>query len=257
MLRKIFFRLFGEMAFFSYLWGVIKVFKQAQMSKTVKTLLLSLLAALVAGCSCSEKEGGGEEAGYQGVDTVPMLIMQIQKCSRLYTTELKVHKIVTHDDVVKLQGQVLKQNIDIKLPVGDRKVAIPIDATLKAYIDFSDFSERNIERTADGKITILLPDPKVEMTSSKVNQKEILSFVGIVRSGFTDAEMTRYEQQGREAIIQSIPRLGITEMAKASATRTLVPMIRQMGYREEDITVAFRKEFKPYDIRKFLEVKSE
>ena len=186
-----------------------------------------------------------------------MLIQQIQKCARLYTTEMKVHKIVTHDDVVRLQGSLLKQNVNIKLPVGDRKVAIPIDATLKAYIDFSDFSERNIERSGDGKITILLPDPKVELTSSKVDQHQIRSFVGLIRGGFTDAEMTRYEQQGREAIIQSIPRLGIVEMARESAARTLVPMLQQMGYREEDVTVAFRHEFKPYDIRKFLEVRSE
>ena len=46
-------------------------------------------------------------------------------------------------------------------------------------------------------------------------------------------------------------------MARESAARTLVPMLQQMGYREEDVTVAFRHEFKPYDIRKFLEVKSE
>jgi len=227
-----------------------------------KTRLLTLSAAsllLLTGCACSEEEERQQEAAttYQSIDTVPMLIMQVQKCARLYTTEYKVHKIVTHDDVVRLQGSLLKQNVDIKLPVGDRKVAIPIDATLKAYIDFSEFSERNIERTADGKITILLPDPKVEMTSSKVNQQQIRSFVGLIRGGFTDAEMTRYEQQGREAIIQSIPRMGIVEMARESAARTLAPMLRQMGYREEDITVAFRHEFKPYDIRKFLEVRSE
>ncbi len=227
------------------------------MAKTVKTILLLALMAIAAGCTGSDGEGQQEQSAYQGIDTVPMLITQIKKCSRLYTTEMKVHKIVTHDDVVKLQGKLLKQNIDIKLPMGERKVAIPIDATLKAYIDFSDFSERNIERTADGKITILLPDPRVELTSSKVNQQEIRSFVGIVRSRFSDEELTRYEQQGREAIIQSIPRLGIVDMAKASAAHALVPIIRQMGYREEDITVAYRKDFKSFDISKFLEMRNE
>ena len=226
------------------------------MAKTVKTILLLALMAIAAGCTGSDGEGQQEQTAYQGIDTVPMLITQIKKCSRLYTTEMKVHKIVTHDDVVKLQGKLLKQNIDIKLPMGERKVAIPIDATLKAYIDFSDFSERNIERTADGKITILLPDPRVELTSSKVNQQEIRSFVGIVRSRFSDEELTRYEQQGREAIIQSIPRLGIVDMAKASAAHALVPIIRQMGYREEDITVAYRKDFKSFDISRFIEVRS-
>ena len=223
------------------------------MGKTKKIVSLLAVILLCGGCSCSGNAPDEKSYSYQSIDTVPMLIMQIQKCSRLYTTEYKVHKIVTHDDVVRLQGSLLKQSINIRLPLGDRKVAIPIDATLKAYIDFSDFSEANIERQGEN-ITILLPDPKVELTSSKVNQKEIRSYVGLMRAGFSDEEMSNYEQQGREAIIQSIPQLGIVEMAKENAARALVPLLQQMGYREENITIAFRKEFKPYDIRRFLEI---
>ena len=215
---------------------------------------LCIAIAVATGISACRKEADSQQlTDYQSIDTVPMLIMQIQKCSRLYTTEYKVHKIVTHDDVVKLRGNLLKQNINIQLPLGDRKVAIPMDATLKAYIDFSGFTERNIERDSN-KITVLLPDPKVELTSTKINQKEIRSYVGLVRAGFSDEEMTRYEQQGREAIIQSIPQLGLVEMARESAARTLIPLIQQMGYREEDITIAYRKEFRPFDVRKYLEV---
>ena len=225
------------------------------MGKISRTTSFISLILLLAGCSGSGDMPDKKPISYQSIDTVPMLIMQIQKCSRLYTTEYKVHKIVTHDDVVRLQGSLLKQNIDIKLPLGDRKVAIPIDATLKAYIDFSNFSEANVERDGS-KITILLPDPKVELTSSKVNQQEIRSYVGLMRAGFTDEEMTNYERQGREAIVQGIPQLGIVDMARANAARALVPLIQQLGYREEDITIAFRKEFKPYDIRKFLEVRN-
>ena len=225
------------------------------MGKTSQIVSFLTTILLLAGCSCSGDAPDKKPVVYQSIDTVPMLVMQIQKCSRLYTTEYKVHKIVTHDDVVRLQGSLLKQNINIRLPLGDRKVAIPIDATLKAYIDFSDFSEANIERDGN-KITILLPDPKVELTSSKVNQDEIRSYVGLMRAGFTDAEMSSYEQQGREAIIQSVPGLGIVDMARANAARALVPLIQQLGYREEDITIAFRKTFKPYDIRKFIEVRN-
>ena len=42
----------------------------------------------------------------------------------------------------------------------NRKVAIPMDATLKAYVDFSGFSAKNVNRQGD-KIEIILPDPKV------------------------------------------------------------------------------------------------
>ena len=205
------------------------------------------------GCSCAGDDNGQSEATvYQSIDTVPMLVMQIQQCARLYTTEYKVHKIVTHDDVVRLRGSLLKQDINIRLPLGDRKVAIPIDATLKAYIDFSNFTEANIERNGE-RLTIILPDPRVELTSSKVNQQEIRSYVGLVRAGFTDAELSAYEHQGREAIIQSIPQLGVIDAARANAARALVPMLVKMGYREQDVTIAFRRDFNPFNIRKLLE----
>ena len=105
-------------------------------------------------------------------------MVQVQKCSKLYTTEYHIHKIVTHHDVLRLKGSLLTKDIDIPLPLGERKIAIPMDATLKGYIDFSDFSEDNIERNGE-RITILLPDPKVVMTSSKINQKEVREYVRI------------------------------------------------------------------------------
>ena len=204
-------------------------------------------------CACSEgKEQQTEQTTYQSIDTVPMLVMQVQKCSKLYTSEFKVHKIVTPDDVVRLKGSVLRQDYNIKIPLGDRKIAIPMDATLKAYIDFSQFSEKNIERSGD-QITILLPDPKVTMTSSKIDQKNVRHYVAFARANFSDAEMSDYEQQGRAAIIQSIPELGIIDNAKENAARVLVPMLTQLGYREENITIAFRKDFNRNNIMRLLE----
>ena len=159
-----------------------------------------LLLLMLFACKGEKADDGGV---YQATDTLPMLITQIQKCSRLYTAEVKVHKIVTHDDVIRLRGSLLQRDFNFKVPLGERKIAIPMDATLKAYIDFSQFSEKNVERSGD-KITILLPEPKVVMTSSKINQKEIREYVALSRAHFSDAEMANYEQQGRVAIIQSI-----------------------------------------------------
>lgn len=217
-----------------------------------KSLFLFAWACMLF-CACSEgEEQKAEQTGYQSIDTVPMLVMQVQKCSKLYTSEFKVHKIVTHDDVVRLKGSVLRQDYNIKIPLGDRKIAIPMDATLKAYIDFSQFSDKNIERQGN-KITIVLPDPKVTLTSSKIDQKNVRHYVALARANFSDAEMTDYEQQGRAAIIQSIPDLGIIDIAKENAARVLVPMLVELGYREEDITIAFRKEFNQNNIMRLLE----
>lgn len=214
--------------------------------------LTLLLAVLCAGCQ-GDREGQQAAEKEIPADTVPSLIIQIQQCSRLYTAEYKIHKIVTHDDVVRLKGNILQKDFDIALPLGERKIAIPIDATLKAYIDFGDFSEKNVERKGRG-ITIVLPDPKVVLTSSKIDQQQVKEYVGLARPHFSDKEMADYEQQGRQAILESVPGLGIAETAQENAARVLVPMIAQMGYREEDITVAFRKDL---DWKKIIDASLE
>ena len=212
--------------------------------KKIVILIMTLTTLLMTGC----KSENGDTAQDIVTDTVPSLVIQIQKCARLYTTEYHIHKIVTHNDILKLKGNILRKDIDIKLPLGERKIAFPMDATLKAYIDFSDFSESNIERNGD-KITILLPDPKVVMTSSKINRDEVKEYVGLTRSYFTDKELSSYEQQGRQSILNSVSQLGIKQTAQENAARVLVPMLTEMGYKEENVTIAFRKSL---DIMKLI-----
>lgn len=206
-------------------------------------------------CACNQHhETKGDTVSSD--DAFHSFIVQVQKCSRIYTTEVKIHKIVTHDDVIRLKGTILAQDFNIRMPLGDRKIAIPMDATLKAFIDMSDFSEKNVERDGQ-KIIITLPDPQVTLTSSKIDQKGIKEYVGLVRSHFTDAEMADYEQQGRAAIIASIPQLGIIPTAQENAARVLIPLITQMGYQEQDIVIQFRKEYGIQDIKSLVNMDIE
>lgn len=176
------------------------------------------------------------------IDTIPQLVTQIQKTSKLYTSEYRVHKIITHDDELQLKGSFMKQDFEITLPAGKRKVAIPIDATLKAYIDFANFSEKNIRREGR-KITIILPDPVIEVTSTKINHQDIKQYVALTRENFSDEELADYEQQGRASIVNSIPKADLTENARASATHVIIPIIMQMGFKDKDITVEFSKDY--------------
>ena len=230
----------------------------------MKKFFIFLLVAVVVvigvlmcqGTVVQESGDGSQSSGdYRSVDSLPMLITQIQKCSKLYTAEYRVHKIVTHDDVLRLKGTLLQRQFNIKLPLGDRKIAIPIDAKLKAWIDFSQITERNIEQRGD-HITIILPDPQVTMTSSKIDQKNVKQYVALARSNFSDAEMSAYEQQGRAAIINDIPNLGILETAQANAAKVLVPMLTAMGYEEHQVTVAFRKHYDAADVQGLVRIEN-
>lgn len=214
--------------------------------------VFALLAFCLLACDRRQPSAADGE-GAAAIDTLPRLVTQVRECSRLYTTEYRIRKVVTHDDVVRLKGNFLRQDFDIALPLGERKIAIPMTATLKAYIDFAGFSEKNIERHGR-KITLLLPDPKVVLTSTKIDQEGIKEYVGLVRPHFTDSEMAAYERQGRQTIIESVPDLDILETARRNAARVLVPMVVQLGYDEEDVIVAFRKDL---DVTRLIDTNIE
>lgn len=199
--------------------------------------------------ACSQKQPTEEKANV--IDTIPVMVMQIQKCSRLYTAEAHVHKIITHDDQLDLKGSFMKKDFNIHIPGSNRKVAIPMDATIKAYVDFEGFSQKNVSRKGD-KIEIILPDPKLVLTNSKIDHKAVKQYVSLTRSDFTDAELTKLEQQGRQSIINDIPNIDLMEQAQFSAANTLIPMLIDMGFKEENIKISFRKKFTLQDLKGFI-----
>lgn len=172
------------------------------------------------------------------IDTIPVMLQQIRQCSKLYTAEYKVHKIITHDDVMSLDGKALGKAFSVELPVGKRKVAIPINATLKAYIDMSQLQEADIRRDGD-RIEVVLPKPHVVMTSSSIDHDGIKQYVAVLRKNFSDEELSNYEKQGRQAIINDIPRMNILEMAKEGAANMMIPIISRMGFKQENVTITF------------------
>ena len=213
------------------------------MRKLYFTLCLSAVALLFSCGNEKQPEAptpAEKPEQEERVDTLAMLVMQVQKCSRLYTTEYHVHKIVTHDDQLALKGKLFSKDYNINLPLGKRKVAIPIDATMKAYIDFADFSAANVRRTPT-HIELILPDPHIVLTSSRINHD------------FSDEELANYELQGREAIIKDIAKSNIIEQARIGATNALVPMLRQLGFDEPNIIVSFRKSFTPQEVEQLVD----
>ena len=189
-----------------------------------------------------DKENGNDVAeNNSATDNIPMLIRDIRKCSKLYTSEYNIRKIVTYSDEPRLKGKILGHEVDMKMPVGDRKIAIPMNVTLKGYIDFSDFSEKNVRR--EGKrIVVTLPQPQVAVTASKIDQAGVKEYVSIMRSRFSDEEMAEFEKQGRQAVVNSIPRLDINETTCVNAAKILIPMIVKMGYDEKMITIELKNE---------------
>lgn len=199
-------------------------------------IIYIMVAVLAASCGKQEKQNVTAEK----TDALPMLIRDIQKTSRLYTSEYNIRKIVTYSDEPRLKGKLLGHELDMKMPVGDRKIAIPINVTLKAYIDFAQFSAENVD-IAEDFINVFLPEPQVTLTSSKVDQEGIREYVSLMRSRFSDEEMADFEKQGRQAVLNSLPRLDIRATARRSAAQLLIPMLIKAGYSEDKIMIIFKE----------------
>lgn len=222
--------------------------------------LLIILAALIGiGYACRGRikgMAGGEAvnlAAGAGQEAMPaqkrpegddqaeakLLISRISRQSRLYTAEYRVHKIVTHEDLLNLKGQIFGIDFEHRFNIGDRRIAIPIEVTLKAYVDFSTFTARNVERRGSF-IHIILPDPRIVLTSSKVDHQGIKQFTSLWRSAYTDEEMTEFTRQGVESVLAEVPNMRLLHTARDCAAQTLIPLLSSLGYQEDHIIITFR-----------------
>ncbi len=80
----------------------------------------------------------------------------------------------------------------------------------------------------------------------------VKQYVSITRSNYSDAELSQLEQQGRESIINDIPNLRPHGTSPLSAANTLIPMLKDMGFKEENIKISFRKKFTIQDLKEFI-----
>lgn len=222
-----------------------------QRHSGLKAIFLLLFLPLI---SCNGK-GGSKEAGELDAakQDTESISDEIASVSRLSTAEYRIRKIVVYDDRLTLSGRILSHDFSEDIPFGDRKVAIPVEVTLRAYVDLSGFSSKNISRSGN-RITVTLPDPGIEIASSRIDRRGIRYAVSPLRSSFSDEETEALTRQGIDSIQRDIPSLGIVENARLSAAALLVPLIEKMGYKAKDITVNFRPEVTDRTILRWSEI---
>ena len=196
---------------------------------------------------CKEKNSIPESGNY--------IITQIKKCGRLHVVEYQIHKLVIFDDPIRIKGRILSDSFNIRLPLGDRKIIIPIDVILSAYIDFDYFTNKNIT-FKDQQIIITLPDPQITVKSSKIDHNSVRQYIDFSRSRFSDSEMAKLCQQGEEIILSHLNSYDILKKARISAAHTLIPIISNLGYKEESIVIQFQNNTYTDNVQRFIEKKA-
>lgn len=211
---------------------------QKKLTYSISAILIIVIVSLFAMLGCKDSPAPRSEDTVR-IDTIPFMLGRMQQCSRLNTVEMKVHKIITHDDMMQLSGTVFGKKLSLNIPAGKRKVAIPLYATIKASIDLSKLTKDDIARQGEN-IEVFLPQPDIVITETHIDHDGIKQYVALTRSRFSDEELQTYEKQGRMAIEKDIPNMNIMPMARESAARQLIPIIEAMGFKEKNIIISFR-----------------
>lgn len=231
-------------------------------SRTINSLLLATLV-IIAGVvvsGCGSKSDATTDNVAEEIDTLAVLQTQLRACSRLNVAEYRVRKIVTHKDEVQMKGKLFGKDINVDVPFAERKIAIPIMATVKASINMQDVElvKGKVDTSADGSvqkkqsadgnpgtvhhIEIFLPQPEVVITETHIDHDGVKQMVPFLRKDFTDEERLVYERKGRDEIEQEIRTSAILQQARRSAANQLIPIVEKMGYSIENITITFRDE---------------
>lgn len=172
--------------------------------RMIRRILLILLVVLLF--SCKQKEEKINE------------VFALREMSELATVEYIVTKIIRAND-----DQTWYK-------IGDRKILMSCEASIKAGIDMSAIKEENI--TIDGK-SISLVLPKAHLISVNIKPENIkveYQETGMFRDNFSSAERDQLMAQGQAQINNSVESLGVLQTAETNASLFVSNYLKQLGY---------------------------
>lgn len=151
-------------------------------------------------------------------------VAALQNLQELATVEYTVTKVVKAND-----------NKDW-YTIGDRKILLTCQASIKAGIDLAQLQPKDI--SVSGKsIEITLPAPKIlTVNLPPENIKVAYSEVGVLRSNFTSSEKDALMAQAEKQMWAAGNELGIINQAKLNTQTFMNHFLQQLGFENIELT---------------------
>lgn len=150
-------------------------------------------------------------------------VLALKEMSELATVEYIVTKIVRADDNKTWYK------------VGDRKILMSCEASIKAGIDFSQISGADI--SIDGK-SISMVLPKAHLISMNIRPEDVrveYTETGFFRDDFSTGERDALLAQGERQIRNSVETLGVLAAAETNASLFISNYLKTLGYNRINI----------------------
>lgn len=204
-------------------------------------LLAAVLAVVVAIASIALTCGGSaDDATATKTNERKDVLMSIQQESKLYSAEVNVRKEVSFSskDIVTVFGR------EFHVPLSATIVRMPLNLTYKACVDMSAINSNCITFGDDSTVTVVLPDPVIELTSCEIDhdnevyKQQLFAKTksqDFINSKIADAAETASKQLSAEK------KRELTQSAKASASEAIAGILLSAGYKKVNVT--YRPDF--------------
>lgn len=160
-------------------------------------------------------------------------VLTIREMGDLATTAYTITKIVKAND-----NQTWYK-------IGDRKILMSVEATIKAGIDLKAVKAEDVQ--IDGtSIRLRLPEPRLISLSIPPDKiKVAYQEVGVLRMEYDNAERDALLAQGEQQIRKAVDETGIYKTTKAHTTQFLTVLLQELGYEKISIQFGTANNYQP------------
>lgn len=124
------------------------------------------------------------------------------------------------------QTTVVERSSRMSDLLGQRTAIIPVEANIKAGIDLSDLKKLRVD---GDKVYITLPDPVIEIESTRILNEQVVTSVAPLRSNFTNDELVRIAQRGADAIRNDLGKYNLVIPAQEQAELIIAGIVSRLG----------------------------
>lgn len=167
-----------------------------------------------------------------------VFLERIQDLNEMATAEAFTKVIIERQD-----NQIFGQSIGLNVPGTKRLLLVVIPGSIKAGIDLSGVTERDLVIDEENK-TVKLVLPSAEFLGGAeiyFENVEVYSFEGVFREKADIEEAYELAAEAKELIREEATGQGVLKMAQFNAEKTLKEMFSFAGY---DVTIEFRERVK-------------
>ncbi|WP_102693154.1 DUF4230 domain-containing protein [Rummeliibacillus pycnus] len=163
------------------------------------------------------------------------LVERIQNLNELTTAEAYTKVIIERQN-----NELFGKEIGIDIPGTKREILVVIPGGVKAGVDFSGVTEKNIDIDEKHKTaTITLPAAKIlGEPEIDFNNIQVFSSEGLFRSKPDMKEAYRLASDAKRQMVKEATTQGVLRSAEKNAKNSVADMFALVGY---DVTVKFKE----------------